>query len=149
MNLDYALVNVDGKFLLNHEKITKEDAFEIIKENSLKVILDSEKEEFSDKCSIPPNFDAIKALLDHEGVYAASTTKINNFQDEKNIGEISISIMKSGDVHGIVKDVMKFVGRGLNVYIHSYYIMNADRYIDDDLTVKESWFWYKLGFKKI
>ena len=38
MDLNYAKVRVGDEFLLNHTKINKEDAFNIIKENSLKVI---------------------------------------------------------------------------------------------------------------
>ena len=38
MDLKYAEVQVGEKVFLNHSKIKKEDAFEIIKDNSLKII---------------------------------------------------------------------------------------------------------------
>jgi hypothetical protein len=148
MDLTYAQVKVGNKKLLNHTKIKKEDAFEIIKENSLKIISESELVTFGDKCSFPPNFNVIKGLLEHKGVYVTPDLTFNHFEGKKFIGEFTVSTLKSGEVHGIVKDVMKFVERGLTVYIHSYYIMNVDRYIDDELTLQEPWFWYRIGFKK-
>lgn len=147
MDLTYAKVKVGGMELLNHSKITKEDAFEIIKENSLKVIEESSKIEFSDECSFPANFDIIKGLLSLENVYASPNTLYNHFNGEEFIGEFPMSMIKSGNMAGILQDVKKFLSRGLTVYIHSYYIMKVDRYIDDELTVQEPWYWYRIGFR--
>lgn len=148
MELDYAIIQYEGEFLLNPKKIKREDAFEIIKENSLKIISEGSNTDEGNKISFPQNFDIIKILLTRSGVYAAKDIVFNHFKDDKYIGHINLSTMKSGGVDGILKDVDKFIDRGLNVYIHSYYIMSVDKYIDDDLTLEESWFWYKIGLVK-
>jgi hypothetical protein len=148
MDLKYAHVKVGDESLLNHTKIKKEDAFEIIKENSLKIISESSMVEFGDKCSFPANFDVVKNLLLHENVYATPTIDFNQFKGNKLIGTYSVSTMRSNEQSGLVKDVTKFLSRGFEIYIHSYYIMNVDRYIDDELTLSEPWFWYRIGFKQ-
>jgi len=148
MDLTYATVIVEGKELLNHTKITKEDAFEIIKQNSLQVIKESSETEFSDECSLPINFDAIRGLLEEENVYVSPGETFNHFEDSKFIGKFQLSTIRSGEIRGIIRDVKKFLGRGLNVYIHSYYVMKVDRYIDEELTVQEPWYWYRIGFRK-
>lgn len=148
MDLSYAIVNVEGKELLNHSKITKEDAFEVIKQNSLNIIKEYSKTEFSDKCYLPKNFDIIKTLLNKNNVYASPNNDFNHFNKEKFVGKFNIFSIKSGNTSGIIKDVEKFLSRGLAVYIYSYYIMEIDRYIDDELTVQEPWYWYRIGVKK-
>lgn len=148
MDLTYATVLFEGKELLNHTKITKEDAFEIIKQNSLQVIKESSEIEFSDECSLPPNFDVIMGLLEEEDVYASPGYTFNHFEGNNFIGKYQLSTIRNGEINGILRDVKKFLGRGLTVYIHSYYIMKIDRHIDDELTVQESWYWYRIGFRK-
>ena len=149
MNLDYALVKVGGKKILNHSKIKNDDAYEIVKNNTLVIISESEASEHGDKCMLPKNFDVLKGLLSQKNVYAVPGNNFNHFSGKNFIGEFPLSVIKSKDIFGITKDVSKFLERGLAVYIHSYYIMNVDRYIDDELTVNEPWFWYRIGLKKV
>lgn len=148
MELNYANVKVGNELLLDSTKIKREDAFEIIKNNSLDIISEGSALEIENKISFPKNFDIIKILLNRNGVYVAPNIVFNHFKDDKFIGKVNVSTMKSGSVDGILKDIDKFVDRGLNVYIHSYYIMSVDKYIDDDLTIEETWFWYKIGLIK-
>jgi len=148
MDLTYASVKVGGKSVLNHSKISKEDAFNIIKDNSLQIVEESSEIQFGDKYSFPYNFDVIKNLLEHECVYATPNINFNHFDGEKFIGEFMVHTLKSSEMTGIVKDIVKYLSRGLNVYIHSYYVMEVDRYIDNELTIHEPWFWYKIGITK-
>lgn len=148
MDLTYAIVEIEGIKRLNHTKITKEDAFEIIKQNSLQVIEESQEVELSDECFFPQNFDVIKALLNYDGVYASPDETYEHFQDEAYINTFPVSTMRSGNPDGIYQDVKKYLSRGLAVYIHSYYIMEIDRHIDDELTVQEPWYWYRMGIVK-
>lgn len=147
MDLTYSKIKVDGVELLNHSKITKEDAFEIIKQNSLQIVEKSSEVEFSDECVFPSNFNVIKGLLDNENVYASPDTSYNHFKDKEFVGKFPTTTIKSNDVNGILYDVKKYLSRGLTVYIHSYYIMKIDRCIDDELTVREPWYWYRIGFR--
>lgn len=148
MDLSYAKITVGDDFLINHSKINKQDAFELIKQNSTQIIEDSLKNEFSDKCYESPNFEVVKKLLGYEGVFAAADVKVKHFNEDVPITDLNIRYLKSPDANGIVKEVNKYLSRGLCVYIHSYYVMDVDRYIDDELTVQEPWFWYGIGITK-
>ena len=47
----------------------------------------------------------------------------------------------------MAKKVNEMLLRKATVYIYSYYVMTVDKYIDDDLTIPEPWFWYRLAIK--
>lgn len=140
MDLKYAEVQVGEKVFLNHSKIKKEDAFEIIKDNSLKIIEEGSVSQFSDKFSFPLNFDVVEKLLGREGVYCATDL---NLKAE----ELTTICFKSQEINGMAKKVNEMLLRKATVYIYSYYVMTVDKYIDDDLTIPEPWFWYRLAIK--
>jgi len=149
MDLSYAMVKVGDDYVLNSKKIKLEDAFEVIKENSLKTINEASMlMELGNNSSFPQNFDIINNLLKREVVYATPHISFHQFKGEKLLGEYPVSTFRSKDVCGLGNDVLKFLERGLEIYIYSYYIMSVGRYIDDELTIQEPWFWYRMGIKQ-
>ena len=147
MNLDYAIVCVGDKKILNHTKIKKEDAFEIIKQNSLNVVK-NESIEHGDEFSFPVDFDLeIKKILELKNVFATPYEQYSQFSGDEFIGEFFVSAFKIG-AKNIIDEVKKYVDRGAEIYLHSYYIMTVDTHIDDELTVTKPYFWFKIGLRK-
>jgi len=148
MDLKYAEVQEGEEFFLNHSKIKKEDAFEIVLENSLRTIEEGSVSAFSDKFSFPQNFkEVVKKLLDRDKVYCATVPCPAHFVNNKWIEELTTLSFRSQEINGFAKKVNEFLLKDATIYIYSYYVMTVDKYIDDDLTIPEPWFWYRLAIK--
>jgi len=150
MDLNYACVetkSAEGKLstYLNHSKIKEEDAFEIIKQNSLDAIKEGTESGLGEKMSFPVNFDVLKKLLARKGVYCTPVPSPNHFKGNKFIQELTTLQFKSRELNGIAKKVNELLLQGAKVYIFSYYVMTIDKYIDDELTISEPWFWFRLA----
>ena len=80
-------------------------------------------------------------------MFPCTEETFNHFNDETFLGEFSTSSFKVGQ-RGILEDVSKYVERGAEIYLHSYYIMTVDNVVDEDLSITEKYYWFKIGLKK-
>lgn len=148
MDLKYAEIQEGEHNYINCAKITKEDAFEIILENSLRTIEEGSVSEHCDKFSFPQNFkEVVKNLLGRDKVYCTLLPSPDHFVDNKWVKELTTLSFRSQEINGFAKKVNEFLLKDATIYIYSYYVMTVDKYVDDDLTIPEPWFWYRIAIK--